>query len=772
MSRQPSLPRLRRLRRVLLRATLFTLIALVAAGSGLWIATWLVPLPTGLFQPADRALVLVDREGREIAVVAGMRARVSEAAILEEMGTWLPRITVALEDRRFWRHCGIDFHALLGAAWRNLRSGRIVSGGSTIAQQLVKNARGRHGWRWSDKLYESLAAVRLTRVWPRERILEEYLNRIDYGNRRLGPRAAAQAYFSKEPADLDIAEAIYLAGLPQAPTRFNPWSKSERSAKRYARSLEQLVGQRVLSAKIGAELAAAPPPVLRRAPPNEAPHFVDALLARDPWLTEPGAHLPGATAGRVATTLDLALQRQVAALVRRHVDRLTGRGVGQAAAVVLDNRDGSVLALVGSADYAGPKGQNNGALLPRSCGSVLKPFLYLEAIDRRILTAASVLPDTPDAIRAAYLDYDPRNFDERYLGPVRVREALGNSLNVPAVFTLSRVGARSFFERLHDWGFVFPRGLREYGAGLILGNAEPRLIDLAAAFAGIAAEGRVPAWRLLADDPRTGRVVASPEAAAIVADMLCDDDARRRAFGRGSPLAVPVRVPCKTGTSSGFRDAWTVGATSRHTVAVWAGNFDGRPMDATSSIEAAAPLWREIVDLLLVRDDGVPPPCEGGKLVRRSVCRLTGRIPTPDSPGIVNEWFLAGTEPVESASVWLRTGPGGTRLVLPGEYQAWCASPHNFLGAEVEAMKRLIVRTPTDGGQYMMDSSLSPEQQMMLLEALSPTGAAVIWTVAGRPVAPAGAAFLWKLQPGRHVATAVSGGLSASARFDVQGPKP
>ena len=753
-------PWLRRIRRIVRRTTVVSLIALVAVGAGLWIATWFVPLPGELLQPADRTLILVDREGREIAVVAGTRARVSEAAALEEMGTWLPRVTVALEDRRFWKHGGVDFHALAGAAWRNLWSGRIVSGGSTIAQQLVKSARGRHGWRWFDKLYESLAAVRLTREWPRGRILEEYLNRIDYGNRRLGPRAAARAYFAKEPVDLTVAEAVFLAGLPQAPTRYNPWSKRELAAKRYRRSLTQLVEQGVLSAKIGTELAAEAPPVLRRTPPNEAPHFVDALLARNPELT-----------GRVATTLDLALQRQVAALVRRHVDQLRGRGVGQAAAVVLDNHDGSVLALVGSADYSGPEGQNNGAFLPRSCGSVLKPFLYLEAIERRILTAASVLPDTPDAIRAAYVDYDPRNFDERYLGPVRVREALGNSLNVPAVYTLSRVGARSFFERLHDWGFVFPRDLRDYGAGLILGNAEPRLIDLAAAFAGIASGGRIPAWRLLADEPRTGRVVASPEAAAIVADMLCDDEARRRAFGRGSPLAVPARVPCKTGTSSGFHDAWTVGATSRHTVAVWSGNFDGRPMEATSSIEAAAPLWRDIIDVLLAGDDGVPAPCESGKLVRREVCRLTGRVPTPESPGVVTEWFLAGTEPTEPASVWLKPGPGGPRLVLPPEYRAWCASPHNHLGAEAEAVKQLTIRTPSDGAWYVIDPSLAPEQQMLLLEAFAPPDAKVTWTVDGQPVEPTGASFLWRLAPGKHVTAASAGALTASARFEVQGLK-
>jgi len=554
-----------------------------------------------------------------------------------------------------------------------------------------------------------------------------------------------------------VAEAIYLAGLPQAPTRFNPWLRPERAERRYRRALAQLAKQGVIEPAMAVALSVQAPPILRRTPPNEAPHFVDAIVARGSGL-----------GGRVVTTLDLDLQRQVTVLAREHLGRLRGRGVGQAAVVVLDNRDGGVLAMVGSADYTGPGGQINGALLPRSCGSVLKPFLYLEAIERRILTAASVLPDTPDAIRAAYVDYDPRNFDERYLGPVRAREALANSLNVPAVYLLSRVGAPSFFVRLHDWGFVFPRDLRAYGAGLVLGNAEVRLADLAAAFAGIASDGKVPAWRLLAEEPRIGRVVASSEATTIVADMLCDDEARRRAFGRGSPLAVPVRVPCKTGTSSGFRDAWTVGATARHTVAVWAGNFDGRPMDATSSIEAAAPLWRAIVDVLLKEDEGVPPPKASDRLVSLDVCRLTGRLPVAESPGVVKEWFLAGTEPKENASVWLKPSLGRPRLILPRDYANWCASVHNYLGAEAEAREDLVLLNPVDGARFMIDRGLSPGQQVLALEATGKPGAVLAWMIDGVPVIPTGENFLWKLSTGEHLAEVSAGALSARARFVVR----
>jgi penicillin-binding protein 1C len=743
--------------RLLARIFVLATIAVALVAVVTWVGTRVTPLPDELLHPADRTLILLDYHDRELAILPSGRARVAEALPLRQMGRWLPAVTVALEDRRFWQHDGIDLRALLGAAWQNLRFWRVVSGASTIEQQLIKATRGRRGPRWWNKIAENFAARRLAREWPRERILEEYLNRIEYGNRRIGPNAAARAYFDKAPTDLTMAEAVFLAGLPQAPTRFNPWSRPDAALERYRRSVRVLAATRVIDPVAERELSASPPIVTHHLQPEEAPHFVEMIRKRSP-----GLH------GRVRTTLDLELQRAATNLVREHVAALRARGVTQAAVVVLDNRDGAVRAMVGSAGLLSPGGQINGAMLPRSCGSVLKPFLYLQAIQERKLTAASALPDTPDAIHLAYGDYDPRNFDRRFAGPVRVREALGNSLNVPAVYTLSQVGARSFFTELGRWGFQFPRDLRDYGAGLILGNAELRLVDLAAAFAGIAAQGCVPTWRLLEDEPVRRRVVASPESCAIIADILCDDEARRRSFGRDSALCLPVRVPCKTGTSSGFRDAWTVGATAQHTVAVWVGNFDGRTMDAAASIEAAAPLWRAVVELLLPTDDGVPAPVPSVRLVDREICRLTGRIPTERSPGTMHEWFLSGTEPRDSANVWLRLDArGAPRLVLPREYAAWCASGNNFLGAITEPPSSITIRVPANGATFTLDPDLPASQQMLKFEAEVPPGAAVAWEVDGKPVRERDGTVLWPLRAGSHTLTITTDTARATSGFTV-----
>src|ERR1700736_4458334 len=459
---------------------LFTIIVATVA---LWIL-WL-PLPAELQTPLPGTPTLLDIRGREIAELPSQRARVQIPITLSEMGDWLPRVTVALEDRRFYRHSGIDWQATGAACLRNLKAGRIIAGGSTITQQLVKIACNRQQRNWFAKLYEAVVAWKLEHLWTKERILAEYLNRSSFGNRRLGPEAASRAYFGKPARELTLAESVYLAGLLQAPTRFNPWRHPDRAERKYARSLDLLTKTDLLTGAQRALLSQTPPVPGHFDPLRLAPNYVDVVEQRQPGI-----------ARKIRMTLDLDLQRVAELELRAHIAALNRYDIADAAVVILDNASGAVRALVGSSNYL--INQLNGSTRPRSCGSTLKPFLYLAAIDRRLLTAATLLPDTPDAIRDRYSGYDPQNFNHRYLGPVRVREALACSLNVPAIIALSKVGARTAFYELQKWSFVFPRGLDEYGAGFILGNAEIRLVDLAAAYAGLARGGLAAKPKLLA----------------------------------------------------------------------------------------------------------------------------------------------------------------------------------------------------------------------------------------------------------------------------------
>jgi penicillin-binding protein 1C len=717
--------------------------AVISAFAWVWF-----PLPDELRRPPAGTLTLLDCRGREIAELASPEARTQFPVPIEQMGPWLPRVTVALEDRRFYEHRGIDWHAVVTACARNLRSRHVVSGASTITQQLVKLASGRGQRSWRRKLYEAIAAWKLERRWSKERILTEYLNRSSYGNRRIGPEAAARAYFDKPARDLTLSESIFLAGLPQAPTSLNPWRHVDNAARKYARSLVRLVELGVIT-RDQQLLLARPPNVVHVDPPRCAPHFVDAVVARRPELR-----------GAVRTTLDLDLQSAVERLAHSHLSAINRHDVTQVAIVVIENATGAVRAMVGSENYA--VSQINGAIQPRSCGSTLKPFVYLDAIDKRLLTAASLLPDTPDAIRGEYADYDPQNYNHRYLGPVRLREALGCSLNVPAVFTLSRLGARPAFYQLQKWGFDFPQGLTDYGAGFVLGNAETRLVDLAAAYAGLARGGMAMRAKFLAAEHQPITRIASDEATTIITDILCDNDARQKSFGVHSPLAFEERVAAKTGTSSGFRDAWTVGFDKEHTVAVWAGNFDGRPMRDTFAVRAATPLWAAVMQELLRRDHPLDLPAESERLERREICKETGLLPSRFSAATLNELFLVGTEPrADSADYFASDG----RLLLPDEYSQWCASRDNTIGAHVRSDFRIT--SPPPNARYQLDLILSPSQQMVELTAA--LGGDVKWFVNGAQVSPQGnGRFFWQLAPGKWNVRAVSRTAVAEEEISVE----
>jgi penicillin-binding protein 1C len=730
-----------------LRPRSLVICAVVVLVVAMAIVLWL-PVPDELQNPPVGTLTLLDCRGREIAELASPEARTQFPITLEKMGPWLPRVTVALEDRRFYQHHGIDWHAVAAACTRNLRSRHLVSGGSTITQQLVKLATGRGQRSWSGKLYEAIIARKLERRWSKERILAEYLNRSSYGNRRIGPEAAARAYFDKAARDVTLSEAIFLAGLPQAPTRVNPWRHQEQANRKYTRSLTRLVELGVIT-RDQQSLLAQPPEIAHIAPPRLAPHFVDTVVARNPRLR-----------GRVRTTLDLDLQTTVERLVHSHLSALNRHDITQAALVVVENETGAIRAMVGSENYG--LSQINGAMQPRSCGSTLKPFVYLDAIDKRLLTAASLLPDTPDAIRDEYADYDPQNYNHHYLGPVRLREALGCSLNVPAVFALSQVGARPAFYQLQKWGFDFPQGLADYGAGFILGNAETRLVDLAGAYAGLARGGTAMRAKFLAAEHQPLTRIASREATAILTDILCDNDARQRSFGLHSRLAFEQRVAAKTGTSSSFRDTWTVGFDKEHTVAVWAGNFDGRPMRDTFAVCAATPLWATVMQELLRHDHPLDLPVENERLVRRDVCKATGLLPSRFSPAKLSELFLAGTQPREDSAGYFASDG---KLLLPGAYTRWCSSRDNTIGVHVRSDFRIT--SPPPKARYQLDPVLPSSQQMVELRAAPARD--VKWFVNGTQVSPRDdGRFFWQLAAGEWKMRAVSRFGSAEETITVE----
>jgi penicillin-binding protein 1C len=299
-------------------------------------------------------------------------------------------------------------------------------------------------------------------------------------------------------------------------------------------------------------------------------------------------------------------------------------------------------------------------------------------------------------------------------------------------------------------GFKFPRGLSDYGAGFVLGNAEIRLVDLAGAYAGLARKGVSMQAKFLTAEHHPMDRIASSDATAIITDILCDNDARQKSFGAHSPLAFEERIAAKTGTSSGFRDAWTVVFDKEHTVAVWAGNFDGRPMRDTFAVRSATPLWAAMMRELLRRDHPLDPPKENERLIRREICAETGLLASRFSASRINELFLKGTEPKEDSANWFAADG---KLLLPAEYAGWCASSNNTRGAHVRPKPRIT--NPVANARYEIDPVLPRSQQMIELTAT--LGDRVQWFVNGTRVASqSDGRFFWQLAPGEWNVRAIS----------------
>ena len=769
--------------------------AIGLAGITAWIVT---PLPAALLEAeASPGVRIEDRNGVLLRSTRSADGSRSQWVALDGMDPDLLLAFIAVEDRRFWEHAGVDVRAVGRAARDNLRAGRIVSGASTISMQLARLLRpGSRGWR--AKFGETLWAARLERHLTKQRILEQYLNRVHLGQAAVGVGAASSLYFGASPSELSIAEAATLAGLAHAPSRDNPLVSPKRAAVRRSVAIGRMHRAGAISRADAADARAEPLLAMKPRAPFLAPHFTSRLLAE---------HAGSATSGTWRTTLDAALQRELESEVKHATDVLAGRGVKHGAVVVLDNRSGDVLAWVGSPDFWSPgNGQTDMVVSARQPGSALKPFLYALAFDRGS-SAATVLPDVPRSYPTATGPYAPRNYDRRFRGPVRAREALASSYNVPAVELADRVGAGALLHTLRLAGFEsLRRNAEHYGLGLALGNGDVTLLELANGYRGLANGGvRAPTRTLLGSgggaahvggrarpapvgppagaitrDATSGQRFVSAQAAALTLDILADASARVPGFGLETPFEFPFPAAAKTGTSRHFTDNWAVATTGGFTVATWVGNFSGQPMEGVSGITGAGPLLHRAVMLTAQRyAPGVlPTPAQSG-LVAMDVCRLSGLRATADCPPI-REWFMPGTEP-RAADTWMRAG----RVTLPAEYAEWAAqasaiapddhtardageptsathSRATVAAAPPDSAFRLL--SPIDGDVYRVPPGVPAEYSSIPLRVAGARGS-LAWYVDGKPHSAARLA----LRRGTHVVRVeAAGGAALEARIIVE----
>ena len=626
---------------------------------------------------SGRGTVFLDRSGRELRFLPDLKGERGRWVRLADVPEQVRNAFIAAEDERFYRHHGFDAAAIARAAGNNILKRRIVSGASTISQQVVRLVYGeeeragperkKEERSYRKKLIEIVRSVKMERGLSKEEILEQYLNRVPMGNNLTGIETAARAYFGTSVHNLSLSEAALLASLPKAPGLLNP----------YRGNLDRLMERRNWVLARMADLGMVPAEAERLARQERntfrplefqsaAPHVVDMLLKR------------GAAGGVVRTTIDVDLQQRVQDMVTSHAARLKHRGATQAAAIVIHNPTMEVLASVGSLQYGErDDGFNNGVRALRSAGSALKPFLYALALESGE-PATLLLQDTERKYRSREGQYSPLNFDRREYGPVTMRSALGNSLNLSAVKMLERLGEDRFYEVLQRLDLINhpERGPAHYGLGMAIGNPEVSPEQLAAAYAMLANNGvyRPVRYLLGGDDPSgarqiTKRYVLLPQTAYIITDILSDPTARALTFSRNSLMTnFPFKVAIKTGTSTFYRDLWAAGYTPDYTVVVWVGNFDGSPTNNLSGSTAAVPIFADIMTYLYRQAD--PVPFSKPKGVKRvTVCGYSGMKPSRFCASTIDEVFVAGTEPRETCT--FHTKANRIRHELNASYAGW-----------------------------------------------------------------------------------------------------
>lgn len=645
---------------------------------------------------------------------------------LTDIPKYVQQATIAIEDKDFYRHGGISPIGGMVRAIVASVTGNKLQGGSTITQQLVKTALLTSERTITRKIREIILAFWVELIYPKDKILELYLNQVPYGGTAWGIETAAEKYFGKSVRELTLAEAALLAGLPQAPTIYSPFgAHPERAIARQKEVLRRMTEDGYITGKQAAE-AEKQKLVYKQTSGIKAPHFV--MYVKEQLVQKYGEAMVERGGLKVTTTLDLDLQEYAQATVAAEVENLKYLSVSNGAALITKPATGEILAMVGSTDYfASPSGNFNVTTALRQPGSSIKPINYAIGLEKKIVTPATMFIDEPTCFaNINQPNYCPRNYDGKWHGPVQLRLALGNSYNIPAVKMLYLNTVRDMVASASAFGLTSLTDPDRYGLSLTLGGGEVRMVDMATAFsvfanAGIRRDlvsvlkvvdkngkvlqeykdqnlGRAIPSQLLLQGPR----IVSPETAFLISHILLDNNARQDAFGPNSTLVIPGHaVSVKTGTTDDLRDNWTIGFTPQVLITTWVGNNNNNPMNPAlvSGITGAAPIWHKLMARALKDSPDIWPKQPEG-VVGAQICAVSGLFPPTDAPegdrGCPTrfEYFIRGTVPSQreqlkqSVLIDKSTGdlatPGQTDNIEPQEHQilrdgvsTWCLDcPH------------------------------------------------------------------------------------------------
>jgi 1A family penicillin-binding protein len=829
--------------------TVAILLALVMFGLINWLMVDL-PSPDRLYEHAAAPSTRIyDRNGRLLYEILDPHGGAHTPVPLDEIPQACIDATIATEDASFYSNPGVDGWAIARAVWINLQGGEILSGGSTITQQLARNLllspEERTQVTLERKLRESILAWRIARTYGKDEILTLYLNETYYGNLAYGLEAAAKTYFAKSAAELDLAECALLAGLPQSPATYNPLENPKAALERQGVVLGLMVKHGYITQEEADRAASEDLRFASVAFPIEAPHFV--MLVRGQLEREFGLEALYTQGLQVYTTLDLDAQHTAERIVRRRLAQLADtrpgeppRNVNNAAVVALDPHTGEVLAMVGSPDYFDPEidGAVNVTVATRQPGSSIKPITYAAAFDPtrpQPLTAATMMVDVRTVFITCEGDpYVPRNYDREWHGPVLLRQALASSYNLVAVKVLDHVGIDAMAAQARAMGITTfdDAGSEEscdrFGLALTLGGGEVRLLELTGAYGAFANGGyRVEPVLITRVEDSSGQVlkvwetspgerVMDERVAYLISDILSDEFARLSTFGEWSALNLTRPAAVKTGTTTDWRDNWTVGYTPDLVVGVWAGNADNEPMEHVSGVTGAAPMWHDVMEELH-KGRPVRGFVEPEGLVRVAVCADSGLLPVQDAggreqeagsrmparcPHMLEEIFIEGTEPTRvddwhwtytlDARNGLLAGPGcSAEATVQARYTLYPAEAQDWVGWQnipqpptaysplcpgdeetgdwwlagdegpSPGLSTLIMTSPDQGGRYRLSSEIPASSQQLFVAVRPAEGVAlqkVTLYVDGRPLATlTGPPYQarWQMTPGTHTFWAV-----------------
>ncbi len=765
----------------------------LTVNNALWLvlfaAAFAIPLPA---HGATPSVVVEYRDGRPAYVFLSPDEKWRLPVALDRVDPKFVEALVALEDKRFWSHDGVDSRAIARAAFTDVTRMRRVSGGSTLTMQLARLLEPR-ARTVPNKLVDMFRATQLDLRMTKREILAEYLLRTPYGGNVEGIESAAWSYFGHGPAHLTPLEIATLLAVPQGPSRYAPKPANEaRLRARRDAILGKLCAAGVFTGTdtevARGDAATTPPPERLRRMPREAPHAAIAIARRHKGVT------------RIRTTLDAGTQALVEREVRMRAPELRNKGIFGGAVVVVDHRTREVVALVGSLDFHDAEHGGQIAMFdrPRSPGSTLKPFLYALAIDRGLALPGYLVPDVP----TQYGTYRPKNFDGDWSGLVTVQDALSRSLNIPFVDLLQQYGVEPFLHELGRMGMAMSRvEPGTYGLSMIIGGIELTPLELASVYATLAEGGMHRPLRLVDTDPAgTDAPIYGPGAAWLTRQALAIKD--RPDFPRRRLTGLPSDVHWKTGTSFGFKDAWAIGSNPAYTAVVWTGNVDTTPSTELVGSEAAGPLLFDILEGVADRRPARnTPPAE---LVTVEVCAYSGHIASdacaqrttalapvhavPTAPDPYHQAYdvdrETGRAVLPSCRLAGRTYDRKAFIVLPSAITAWLAERNRAVpegpvfadgcAPETVAGAAPVMVTPVEGQVVTLIPGVPAKNQLVPLAASTLAGS-VSWFVDGELLAtgPASERHYWLPSPGKHeLVVADAAGRKARRSITVQAGTP